>query len=144
LVNAGDEAAREVMSGDVLAVPVDGGDMYEVQQSTVDSGAWSLSWIAPWNNDEERPEKLQAPGGVSRGRARRLVTGNIRRNGQRAEDGRGQSIRAGNRRHGTSWSSKTSSSNGSTVGLRQAIPTAWRRFERGKEREIGEEREGFI
>jgi hypothetical protein len=56
LVNAGDEAAWEVMSGDVLAVPVDGGDVYEVQRSTVDSGAWSLSWIASWNNDEERSE----------------------------------------------------------------------------------------
>jgi hypothetical protein len=52
-------------SGEVLAVPVDGGDLYKVPRSTVDSGAWSLSWIDPWNNDEERPEKLQARGGVS-------------------------------------------------------------------------------
>jgi hypothetical protein len=37
LVNAGDEAAREVMSGDVLVVPVDGGDVYEVRKISVRS-----------------------------------------------------------------------------------------------------------
>jgi hypothetical protein len=62
-------------------------DSNDVQSVKGSSGAWSARPIASWSCDEERSEELQAPGGVSRGWARRLVTGKIRRNSQRAEGG---------------------------------------------------------
>jgi hypothetical protein len=51
LVNTGDEAAREVMSGDVLVVPVDGGDVYEVRKISARSNSRSMGSCTSWSGE---------------------------------------------------------------------------------------------